>query len=96
MKNYWKYIKELLLIANQKGFEVNYETKSVYSEKYNAISTKSYLKFWYKAIKVDDKTGEAKEYWYCKTQEFSGITREANVIKYLQECINGKENSKES
>lgn len=91
MKNYEKYIKALLLIANQKGIDVNYETKSNYSEQYDCIITTCYLKFWYKTINIDKKTGEKKEKRYCETETFGGIYKQVQIINYLKACIEHKE-----
>lgn len=81
--NYDKYIKALLLKVNQQGKEINYETVTSYSKKFDAILTTCILKIWHSKIVFDDNTGKEKTIWWCDTKEFSGAKKYANVIKYL-------------
>lgn len=78
--NLEKKAKMLLLIINQKGIEINLETISRYSEKFNSIVSEYHLKNWHKKIVIDEKTGEEKTKWYCIDKEFSRLDL---VIKYL-------------
>lgn len=76
-----KKVKLLLMIINKDyGIEMNYETITRYSQKYDALLTEYHLKIWNKKIYVDEETGEEKEKWYCKDKEFHRIDQ---VIKYL-------------
>ena len=91
--NYDKYIKALLLKVNQQGKEINYETITSYSEKFNAMITTCILKIWHHKTTIDEKTGEEKLIWWCDTREFSGARKYATIIKYLLKVggKNGKE-----
>ena len=91
MKQYDKYIKSLLLILNQNGIEVNYETKLAYSQKFNALVTTLYLKIWKFRIDIDKNTGKQVAKPYCKQIEFKGAYKYVHIIDYLKECISGKE-----
>lgn len=93
MKDYDKFIKALLVELNRNGIEVNYEVRSIYSQNFNAMITKCYLKFWHSRIVIDKKTGKEVAKNWCEEKEFKGATKYANVIKYLQACMKGeKEN----
>ena len=54
MKDYDKIVKALVLRLNQCGIECNYEVRSSYSEKYNAMITNCYLKFWHSRVVIDN------------------------------------------
>lgn len=92
--NYDKYIKALLLKVNQQGKEINYETITSYSRKYNTMLTTCVLKIWHsKNIIVNEDTGAEKTIYWCDTKEFSGARKYATLIKYLLKV--GGENGKE-
>lgn len=82
--NIERMIKVLLLKINKKGIDVNYETKSQYSKKFDTIQTICYLKFWYSETKIDEVTGEEKKRTWCSTKEFKGVSKYAEIIKYLK------------
>lgn len=90
MKDYDKIVKALVLRLNQCGIEVNYEVRSAYSEKYNAMITKCYLKFWHSRIVIDKAGNEVVKNW-CDEKEFKGARKYANMIKYLQSCMKGED-----
>lgn len=76
---YDKKIKMLLLILNKRGIDVNHETKTSYSQNFDAMITSHTLKFWYKGVRTD-KDGNPEEYKYCKTVEFHSAI---GLLKYL-------------
>lgn len=90
MKDYDKIVKALVLRLNQCGIEVNYEVRSSYSEKYNAMITKCYLKFWHSRVVIDKTGNEVVKNW-CDEKEFKGARKYANMIKYLQSCMKGED-----
>lgn len=75
-----KKVKMLLLVVNKSGIEMNLETISRYSEKFNSITNEYHLKNWKKKIITDKKTGEKITKWYCIDKEFSRLDL---VVKYL-------------
>lgn len=91
--NYDKYIKALLLRVNQQGKEINYETITSYSKKYDTMLTTCVLKIWHSKIIIEEDTGKEKTIWWCDTKEFSGVRKYATLIKYLLKV--GGENGKE-
>ena len=91
--NYEKFIKALLLKINRQGKEINYETITSYSEKYDAMLTSCVLKLWYTKTIMDEKTGKEKEINWCVPIKFSGTHKYVNIIEYLKKV--GDDNGEE-
>lgn len=94
--NLEKKAKMLLLVINQEGLEINLETITRYSEKFNAMISEYHLKKWQTKIVIDKKTGEEQTKWFCVDKEFSRIDL---VIKYLlsiKNNIGGNNENKEN
>lgn len=75
-----KKIKLLLLLINKKGKHLNLLTKMKYSEEYGNIYTTYILEFWYVGKRINKKTKQEEEYWYCEKEEFKS---KINLLKYL-------------
>ena len=75
-----KKIKLLLLLINTKGKHLNLISKTRYSEEFGNIYTTYTLEFWYVGKRINKKTKQEEEYWYCEKEEFNSKT---NLLKYL-------------
>lgn len=73
-------VKMILLLLNKRGINVNWERKVYYSEIHNVMLSSHVLKFWYKGIRKNKKTGETEEYSYCTQRQFGNMI---NLLKYL-------------
>lgn len=86
-------IKLLLLKINKLGLEINLETVTRYSKKFDSMTSEYTLKRWYTYEKENEETGETETRYYCKSKEFKRLDQ---VAKYLLAIIGNKDRDKDA